>query len=581
MTIIIGTRPTDGKIYELSGNPLQWSEFSVQPSDGVTTGIWGGPKNTIWTHNGKSTIGIPKYLFFNGSVWSEYTSPTIPSGNPPRAFHGSDNGDIVYSGGSNYIHKWDGVSWSVSTTGFSVNTIWCNNTGRYVWASTGGNAIYYSDDYGATWNDIWSQILSDLNTTWRTPWWDIPFGDINTHSYYTGAIWGLSSNEVYCSISLKYTPFLTYTFASVIKYDGIYWNEVSQRVGYQLFIRNYGGIGDGPSARLGGTPGMWSDGTNHYMGALDAGLSFEGWRTIPHPTYESTTELLVSGLRTPLGRNIIGITEDNPHTIIVTDSSILSHVFISYDNFDSFEDMSLPWSSTSGLQSVTLYGWMGAGIDFINKDPYPYEIQIPVNQDTIEFDVISYDSYVEGSSIDVYVDGVLAVFDETFIAPFNGIDSYFGHITTIEGYDGYKVILDYINIPWNSYQTIIIDAYAEDELSIGSDTWQFRIKDIEGPVFGDYYPSAEKSYPGPNTLIWAEVYDKGSGVDVNSIDAYIGGQHIYNGAFISEYDGPHSDLIPIVVDGYDGYKLIIDKVGTFKSGENISVRITALDREGN
>ncbi|MBT8430098.1 MAG: hypothetical protein KJN79_09330 [Gammaproteobacteria bacterium] len=379
MASIIGTRPADNTIYELATSPLSWTPFSVQPPGGlIGAGIWGGPLRTIWAHNGQDSGDVPaaKYLFFDGSAWSEHTSPTIPSNQPPRAIHGNADGSIVYAAGNSYVHKFASGVWSAVSTAFSCNAIWCDPTGQYVWASTGSNSIWYSGDYGATWNDVWSQIPIDLDANWRVPWFDLPWVDPNSGSFFTGAVWGLDSGDVYCSISFKYAPFLTYTMASIIKHDSGGWHEVCQRVGYPLAARDYLGIGDGPPSRLGATPGMWSDGINHYAGSLSGGgVDMQAWRAIPHPSFESTTEQIVSSgdvagfLSVPDGRCIMGL-EDV--AVIAADNSTSgqsAHVFFSDDGFDSYTDMTLPWAtSQNGLQCLTVFG-AGVGVEALQGGP--------------------------------------------------------------------------------------------------------------------------------------------------------------------------------------------------------------------
>lgn len=370
MPKIIGTRPDDSKIYQISGSPLAVVEFPVQPGVGsLGVAIWGGPSNTIWAHNGKpNPTGTPKYLFFTGAVWVEHACPAVAD--PPRSMHGSADGSIVYAGGVGYIHKYTSSSgvWSSVKTGVDAGTIWCDETGQYVWATpssiSGGNNIWYSDDYGATWTDVFSQMLADLDTYWSAPFYDVPFSTV--YSIYLGPVWGFSKNEVYTTIGYKWTPFLTYTGCSIIQFDGTKWFEVGQRVaGYGFRTYDYG---SGAYARMGFTPGIWKDGDRFITTGLQGGgVALEVYRTFEDSNWGTTPLAIINGYTVPKGRNVIGL---NGTIAVAADySGGNSKVFLSDDRFDTWDDMVLPWSGVNGLECLTIFGIGADEIQSISGGP--------------------------------------------------------------------------------------------------------------------------------------------------------------------------------------------------------------------
>ena len=223
----------------------------------------------------------------------------------------------------------------------------------------------------------------------------------------------------------------------------------------------------------------------------------------------------------------------------------------------------------------------------INQDPAPNETKVSVLKELLEFDVVSTRTKIYSNLIDAYVDGVLAFYNETFFSPFDGLDAYFGHIITVDGYDGYKVKLDYTDIPWDSYQTVLMEVIAEDTYGfIGSDSWSFRTEDLYPPTYKlvSVFPPPASAWRSKNTLVKIDIYDTESGVDPSSVNVYVNSVHVYNGTtktFISDFDGPQSSVTPALIDGYHGFKIVVDKKTPYRSGDVITAQIYAKDYEGN
>jgi len=201
----------------------------------------------------------------------------------------------------------------------------------------------------------------------------------------------------------------------------------------------------------------------------------------------------------------------------------------------------------------------------------------------IAFDVVDIESSTIGVSIDAYVDGYL-VFDGstgTFLSPFDDPGSSFTP-GTYDGYDGYRVILQKTS-DFSSYQLVSIRVVAEDFSGNPLDyTYTFRIEDFEPPTYkvSSVFPPPGTTERDPSTPVEIEIYDKGSGVNPFSINAWISNVHAYDGytGFASGFDG---SITAIMVDGYDGYRIIVNKLSPYPSADTVTVEIYAKDNEGN
>lgn len=223
----------------------------------------------------------------------------------------------------------------------------------------------------------------------------------------------------------------------------------------------------------------------------------------------------------------------------------------------------------------------------INRDPATNESRVSVLKEVFEFDIISERTEVLAGTIDAYVDGTLMLSNETIQAPFDGPDAYFGHIITIDGYDGYKVKFDYTNSPWDSFQTISIQMIAEDAYGfVGNESWSFRTEDLYPPSYkvATVLPVPGTDGADPNAIVQIEIYDTGSGVKQTSIHAWVDGVHAYDGTtdtFAVGFNGPLSSVTAAIIDGYDGYKIVVDKETPFGSGSTILAEVYATDNEDN
>lgn len=200
------------------------------------------------------------------------------------------------------------------------------------------------------------------------------------------------------------------------------------------------------------------------------------------------------------------------------------------------------------------------------------------NNSLININILDGTGAVSGvnlNSIEIYINGDPAFNNESFISPFDGGNSNFSYTSTIEG-DGYNIIIDPIN-NFNNYELVEIRVVAEDNVFNSLDEYYyFKVADTIEPIFSNISP-AQGSVVSENTLINFSVTDAYSGIQ--RIDAYVDGSTaILNNVFISPFDGPSSS---ITFNGVDGYDVIIDLIGDYPSGQEISVIFNVLDNEGN
>jgi hypothetical protein len=111
--------------------------------------------------------------------------------------------------------------------------------------------------------------------------------------------------------------------------------------------------------------------------------------------------------------------------------------------------------------------------------------------------------------------------------------------------------------------------------------WTFEVQDYIAPWLDNQDPVGSGAALDDN--ISFDVLDDYSGVNVNIFDAYVDNVMVFSGpsTFIAPYDGPSSAITPTIVDGYDGYHLVLDNSGTFISSTSYIVRVVAEDSYGN
>lgn len=198
----------------------------------------------------------------------------------------------------------------------------------------------------------------------------------------------------------------------------------------------------------------------------------------------------------------------------------------------------------------------------------------------IVFDIYDQDEDIDG--YDAYVDGAVA-WDRFsgFQYPYNGTHSSVSNVA-FDGYDGYRITIDK-TFPYGFSDSVVVRAVVDDTADYHLDeTWSFSITNGVAPQIANRDPAPGATSVDPDTVIVFDVYDQNG--DIDSYDAYVEGALAWDseaGLFIAPYDGPLSSVSSVIVDGYDGYHVLLQRTSDFVSYEPIEVRVRVKDSGGN
>lgn len=425
MADILGTRTADNTLYIISGSA--WVAFGTQPPGStLAAAVWGGPNNTIWCHNGQADPpagGNPaKYLFYNGSTWSEYEAPrtdTIAASLYPAVIAGSIDGSKAYAGISSggfegAIHRWNGTAWSEALVGQRVGSICCDETGQYVWGTNAGGltwsgspTVYYSDDFGATFNDIWSSIISDLGAGWGS-----------LVKPRTSGVWCVSATEVYLGFGWDTSGPPGYNRGTVIvKWDGVSWSQVKITAGM--------GFGLGSAT--------WSDGSDYVVAGSYSPM--EVWQSAGAGALAEVLPLATGELyQYAIGR---GIEEDDGSLYLTLPgtSGQTARTKVSADNGATWPtSISHPWgASTSGIDCLARANYVVQLAPTVqNQDPDPDSTGKAEDQ-SVYLEIVDTNDDLDISTVIITIDGEVAW---TSDAPANG---WSGHKLAVAGGYYYKL----------------------------------------------------------------------------------------------------------------------------------------------
>jgi len=114
---------------------------------------------------------------------------------------------------------------------------------------------------------------------------------------------------------------------------------------------------------------------------------------------------------------------------------------------------------------------------------------------------------------------------------------------------------------------------------MGITTYSFTITDYVAPFLRNRNPGVAEAGVEGDANIEFDLVDDASGVNVATIDAYVDGILAFSGpsTFIAPFDGPSSSISPTVVDGYNGFHLVLDRTSKFSGSSTITVRVSARD----
>lgn len=214
--------------------------------------------------------------------------------------------------------------------------------------------------------------------------------------------------------------------------------------------------------------------------------------------------------------------------------------------------------------------------------PAPSATGVLVDTD-ISFRVVDPDGYVNLNTIDAYVNGALVCEGGVFYPPFTGTV-----VPTLsdDGYSAYQITLDRTS-DFSFEESVSVDAYADsyggytsavpywggfiwgyfswgtpiDDYSSANSSWNFTITsfDYEPPQIVNRSPAPGATSVSTSALISFDAVDSQTAVQLSTLQVQVNGNNALLGtSFIAPYNGPFSGITPTVVDGYDGYHIIID-----------------------
>jgi hypothetical protein len=206
-----------------------------------------------------------------------------------------------------------------------------------------------------------------------------------------------------------------------------------------------------------------------------------------------------------------------------------------------------------------------------NQSPAPDDISV-ILETSISLEITDIDDDIDASSVILAVDGTTAWQNE---AEQPGFTVNISSVT-----DGYRYeISPDANFDSHSIIQVDIDAYDGKDNYLDA-YYSFLTMDTGSSEINNEFPVPGASNVVQNSLVSVAVFDRRTGVDFSSIEVQINGRIAYNGSFISPYDGYNSSISPTVVDGYDGYNIVLDRTTPFISSERIDVEVFGLNKDG-
>lgn len=415
------------QLYQLVGNT--WELSPIDPGIPLSAGLWGGPNGTLWAHRHPSPGG---FLFYNGNNWSEPGWTMGYEDSAPWSMHGTADGSRIYAVSNGNIWRYDGVIWQhAKALSPTLKSVWCNDSGRHVIIGATRSEFWYSDDYGATWSDLYPDAVSQTGLD--------PIGRCL-------APWGVSDDGDECRIYLGTNGryLLRYNTASnawthlttaAHSFQGGLVGDESKFLA--ILSQNMG------SKWIYSIVGAVHTAVHEFPGDASPESSIDGRRMF------ATEGEIACGLESGPGSNYYARRSIDGGS---TWTEVPSGTQVDIYNFAAYDDGPLP----PILQ---------------NRDPYPNETNVLLDYN-ISFDVVDEYGGVNLSTLDAYVDGSLAFDSGAFQAPYNGVDAYVGAVQ-YDNYDGYTFIIDNTNL-WTPLAQVSVRVVAEDLLGNSLDeTWYF------------------------------------------------------------------------------------------------------------
>jgi len=562
-----------------------------------------GPNIEDVVVGGNQYIGFRDNSPRGAGVWTNQwaqlvadVAPTVVTGSYVGAIHAISANEIYVwlyyatsvSGGR--LCKWDGVSWSY------IGPFEWPYAGPARSSATAANKQWYSSGYGGA---AGAQFFDGATVTRQDA---VPF------NLFGGDIWMFNDEVGY----VAYSESGTFEFIVRRTADGASWSEIVRDSSWTGGSQNvYLGALTGPAnlakdvittnegawvalQGLGGTMlfskfegGSWSVAAPDISEAAgDRSLFRDGsgdWWVFTADDLASDASVyeLVTGswsLQQKLGDTLTptGISAFNDSAVMAVSAESNNRLW------DDIAASGLGW-----LEGITGTNWLPTtqtwvGISKIgdadvtspvlsNQNPAPDQTGVII-ETNISLDITDDDSGLDAYSVILAIDGHTAWEMEMAQPGFS--------VGTFAIADGYRYVIN-PDADFSTYSYVVVEVDAYDFAGNYLDAYySFLTIDTDPPEIANEFPPDGASGVNPNTLLSVDIFSKGIGVDFSTINAYVDGQLAYNGSFIAPFNGVSSDITPTVVDGYDAYNLIIDKTAPYHSGDSVTTRIDALNKDG-
>jgi hypothetical protein len=168
------------------GGPSGPWRAHAAPGTSMMTAVWAFAPDDVWV-SGQSSLGVLTMLHFDGTAFTEVTTPALGA---VSDFWGFAPNDLYATAGSSLMH-WDGAGWSEVDFAGAIDPVGLTS----VWGTSGGD-LWLGDEQngrvfrwdGATWSIGITQTVQ-VNDLWGVAGGPVFAGGLFGLSRWSGAAW--------------------------------------------------------------------------------------------------------------------------------------------------------------------------------------------------------------------------------------------------------------------------------------------------------------------------------------------------------------------------------------------------------
>lgn len=217
------------------------------------------------------------------------------------------------------------------------------------------------------------------------------------------------------------------------------------------------------------------------------------------------------------------------------------------------------------------------------QDPAPDATNVPLSK-VMSFRVRDTWARIIGSTLRVYLrklpGGIeQVVYDGSgFVAPYNGPGSSLAPYHP----DGYAFLIECVG-GYDSFSTYQVRVAATDMLASSldypGDRWSFETISSFVPFVTDVVPPIGTAIASDSLFSFDVVDGTGGVLRPEAFQVSVAGELAFDGVggFHAPYNGPDAYFGPVVADGYNGYRFVIDRTADYADGP-LHVRVLASDQ---